>query len=148
MVVGRFITPQYRQETLALIDSLGVGDSVELVGFTSDVAARLRQMDLFVLPSTGPEGLPMVVLEAMAHGVPVIGSNVAGIADVLRDGVDGRVFAACDDEALAAVVEDFIQGRCDWQNMRRRVHQRHAAEFTAERMVRETADVYHAVLDD
>ncbi len=48
-------------------------------GFQRDVNAQLREMDLFVLPSLFGEGLPMVVLEAMAAGVPVVATDVAGV---------------------------------------------------------------------
>ena len=145
LVVGRFVSEEFERETTSLIDSLGVGDRIELAGFSDDVPAQLRKMDLFVLPSTIAEGLPMVVLEAMAHGVPIVGSNVAGIADVVRDGVDGRLFAASDEKDLADVLDEFAQNRHDWQQMRRDVWNRHAAEFTAQRMSQETADVYRRV---
>ncbi len=145
-IVGRFETRPYEREIHGLVDSLGVGDSIEFVGFTDDVPAELRRLDLFVLPSTGPEGLPMVMLEAMAHGLPIIGSDVAGISDVVRDGVDGRIFAAGDDQALAATIDEFIQGRTDWHRMRREAHRRQEKEFNAERMAAQTADVYRRLI--
>ena len=145
-IVGRFETRPYEKEIQGLVDSQGVGDSIEFVGFTDDVPGELRRLDLFVLPSTGPEGLPMVMLEAMAHGLPIVGSDVAGISDVVRDGVDGRIFSAGDDEALAATIDEFIQGRTDWHRMRREAHRRHEEEFNSERMAAQTADVYRRLI--
>ena len=52
----------------------GIAEMIQWTGFQTDVNQQLRKMDLFVLPSLYGEGLPMVVLEAMAAGVPVIGS--------------------------------------------------------------------------
>ena len=59
----------------------GVDSLIEWMGFTRDVNAELAKMDLFVLPSLFGEGLPMVVLEAMSAGVPVVGTRV-GYRDV------------------------------------------------------------------
>ncbi|MHC4401953.1 MAG: glycosyltransferase family 4 protein [Planctomycetota bacterium] len=145
-VIGRFVTPAYEKEIRALIASQEVGGQIEFLGFAADVPAQLRQLDLFVLTSTGPEGLPMVLMEAMACGVPIIGSNVAGIRDVVRDGLDGRLVAAGDDRQLAEAVEGFLLGQYDWRRMRRHAHERHEQEFTAERMARETAEVYRSLL--
>jgi glycosyltransferase involved in cell wall biosynthesis len=145
VVVGPFHTPQYEREIRQLVHSLGAAGVVELAGFSGDVPAHLRTFDLFVLPSVGPEGLPMVMLEAMAHGVPVIGSDVPGIGDVLRDGIDGRVVRAGSTRALADGIDDFLLGRCDWQAARRAVFRRHRDEFSDQRMARETAGIYRMV---
>ncbi len=146
VVVGTFYTPEYEQEIRALIESLGVGESVQLAGFSNDVPAFLRTFDLFALPSVGPEGLPMVLLEAMAHGLPTIGSNVPGVGDVLRDQVDGRIVPPRNDLALADAIDEFLLGRANWPAMRREVVQRHQAEFSAQRMAREMAEIYRSVV--
>jgi glycosyltransferase involved in cell wall biosynthesis len=54
-----------------------------------DVVSRLREYDLLVIPSQWLETGPLVVLEAFASGIPVIGSNLGGIAELVADGVDG-----------------------------------------------------------
>ena len=146
VIVGTFYTPEYEQEVRALIESLGIADSIHLAGFSNDVPAYLRTFDLFALPSVGPEGLPMVLLEAMAHGLPTIGSNVPGIGDVVRDKLDGRVVPPCDDLALADAIDDFVLGRSNWTAIRREVHRRHQAEFSVERMAHEMAEVYRTVV--
>ncbi|MGB7346506.1 MAG: glycosyltransferase family 4 protein [Pirellulaceae bacterium] len=146
IVVGTFETPQYEREVKALVTSLGVEDLIEFVGFSSDVPSQLRRLDLFVMPSVGPEGLPMVLLEAMAHGLPAIGSNVAGVADTIRHGEDGLIFANRDHEQLAGAVESFISGQADWSAISKTVQDRHQAEFSASRMAGEFAEVYRSVL--
>ena len=147
VVVGTFESSQYEEQIRALCSTIGVADQIEFVGFSDDVPSQLRKMDLFVMPSVGPEGLPMVLLEAMAHGLPSIGSNVPGIVDTIRHGRDGLIFANRDHEQLADAVESFVKGQTDWETISQSVVARHAAEFSASRMAREFAGVYQGVLD-
>jgi glycosyltransferase involved in cell wall biosynthesis len=56
---------------------------------SADVVERLRHYDLLAVPSTWVETGPMVVLEAFAAGIPVLGSSLGGISEVVRDGIDG-----------------------------------------------------------
>src|SRR6185295_8189856 len=69
--VGAFETEDYEQYIKAEASRLKLERAIDWVGFTRDVNAEWKHMDLFVLPSLFGEGLPMVVLEAMAAGVPV-----------------------------------------------------------------------------
>ncbi|HKD37960.1 MAG TPA: glycosyltransferase, partial [Pirellulales bacterium] len=80
--VGPFETAGYEREVKALAERLGLANSVEWTGFRSDIDAELDAMDVFVLPSIISEGMPMSVLEAMAAGVPVVGTRVDGVTDV------------------------------------------------------------------
>ncbi|MBN2295268.1 MAG: glycosyltransferase, partial [Pirellulales bacterium] len=79
--VGSFETPEYELQIKNLAKELGIEDHVHWTGFTQDIDVELHKMDIFVLPSLFGEGLPMVVLEAMAAGVPVVASDVEGIPE-------------------------------------------------------------------
>ena len=81
--------PSTNARFMRRVGELGVGDLIEWRGFQSDVAAEFAAMDLFVLPSLFGEGLPMVVLEAMSFGVPVVATRVEGVPEAIVDGVDG-----------------------------------------------------------
>ena len=96
-----------------------MSDHITWTGFTRDVAAELRQMDLLVLPSLFGEGLPMVVLEAMAAGVPVVATRVAGIPEAIRHGRDGVLVTPGDPEDLARAIADVVGGQYDWSALRR-----------------------------
>ncbi|MCX6049382.1 MAG: glycosyltransferase family 4 protein [Chloroflexi bacterium] len=76
---------------------------VLFAGWRSDASELLAIADLFVLPSLF-EGLPLVVLEAMAIGIPVVGTRVCGTWEAIEDGVNGRLVEARDSAALAAAV--------------------------------------------
>ena len=75
-------------EIRSFIDKHGLNDSVLLLGYRSDVNELLQIMDVFCLSSL-KEGLPISIIEAMAAGVPVIGSDVEGINDVIEHGKTG-----------------------------------------------------------
>jgi glycosyltransferase involved in cell wall biosynthesis len=92
----------------ALIERHGLSDRVRLVGrMTSDgVAAELAAADVLVAPSVPTrsgkrEGIPVVLMEAMATGLPVVASRLSGIPELVTDGVDGLLVPPGDDEALA-----------------------------------------------
>jgi len=75
-----------------------------LPGARHDVADILRGLTVFALPSLA-EGTPGAALEAMASGVPVVGTRVGGVPEVVADGVTGRVVPPADPAALSAALE-------------------------------------------
>lgn len=101
LAVGPFEKTSYENELKALADRLGVSDHIKWTGFCDRVEPHFADMDLFVLPSLFGEGLPMVVLEAMANRTPIIASNVEGIPQAIRNGVDGLIVKAGDPSELA-----------------------------------------------
>ncbi len=144
--IGDFETAQYRRQIFALVGRLALESHVEWTGFTSDVPAELARLDLFVLPSLFGEGLPMVVLEAMAAGIPVVGTRVEGVPEAIRDGCDGVLAAPNDSADLARAIEAFIDGSVNWTACREHAHRRQAEIFSAESMARGVAEVYREVL--
>ena len=83
------------------IADLGIGDSAKLMGFTPRLHEELSRASLYVM-SSRREGFPMVLLEAMAVGLPVVSFDCpTGPRDVVREGVDGHVVRNGDAHALA-----------------------------------------------
>jgi glycosyltransferase involved in cell wall biosynthesis len=102
----RFLWVGDGPEREALYESVlarGLAAHVRLLGQRHDVRALMGAVDLFVLPSLF-EGLPLVVLEAMAAGLPVIGTRVCGTSEAIEDGVTGRLVETEDAAGLAAAV--------------------------------------------
>ena len=83
-------------------------DGVEFrPAFTSEQQpALLAQADVVLAPSVGPDPGPQIVLEALAAGRPVIGSNVGGIPDFVQDGINGRIFQSENAVELAEVLAE------------------------------------------
>ncbi len=85
----------------ALRAELGSGDYVSLPGWRADVRGEFEAMDLFALSSLR-EGLPNVVLEAMALGVPCLATRIAGVPKLIDHGVSGELVPPGDGSALTA----------------------------------------------
>jgi glycosyltransferase involved in cell wall biosynthesis len=81
----------------------GVGGRLTLVGWSDDARSYLRRFDAFVLPSRF-EGFPLVILEAMLAGVPVIATDVGSVSESVTDGDTGILVAPEDPAALAEAI--------------------------------------------
>ncbi|HEX4132359.1 MAG TPA: glycosyltransferase [Pirellulales bacterium] len=147
-VIGNFETPAYERAIHKRAEQLGLYARIEWRGFQRNVAAELAALDLFVLPSLFGEGMPMVVLEAMAAGVPVVASNVAGASEVVRHGQDGLLVEPADVDGLAGAIGRFVSGQIDWQALRTSAYRRQIAQFSDQSMAHSVAEVYRTVLGD
>ncbi len=79
-----------RTEIERTLDSVGLSDRVLLLGIRDDVPDLLRAMDVFILTSLW-EGLPRVVLQALATGLPVVAYDTAGIGEAVKEGENGHL---------------------------------------------------------
>lgn len=144
--VGRFETEAYGAEVKNRVRELGLESAVHWSGFSKNVNRELEQIDLLVLPSLLAEGLPMVVVESMAAGVPVVGSRVDGITDVIRHGEDGLLVAPGDAVELADQIARVIRGQIDWGELRQHASVRHRECFSDGVMAQRVANTYREVL--
>ncbi|OYP37739.1 glycosyl transferase family 1 [Rhodopirellula sp. MGV] len=145
-IIGPFETAEYEEVINDQIAHLQISSLIERVGFTNDVPAELAKLDAMVLPSLYGEGLPMVVLEAMAAGVPVIATRVEGTPEAITDGIEGLLAEPKDAASLAAKIEALVTGRHDWDQMSKAAFKRHARDFSDHAMAAGTAAVYRNVL--
>lgn len=97
-----------RDELNRLVNDLGLYDTVELTGVQKDMESVYRNASVLAL-SSRYEGLPMVLLEAAAHGIPAVSfACQCGPRDVIRDGVSGRLVPEGDIDALAKALSEVI----------------------------------------
>lgn len=92
-----------RGELEVLAGTLGIGDRVRFAGIRDDVPALLRSSDLFVL-SSKTEAFPLVVLEAMASGLPVVATDVGSVREMVEDGISAIIVPPEDPTALANAI--------------------------------------------
>jgi glycosyltransferase involved in cell wall biosynthesis len=90
------------------VQALGLTGRVEFVGAVHDAPQFYQRLDLFVLPSLD-EAFGLVLLEAMAAGLPVVGTRVGGIPEILEDGSQGRLVAPADSQALAGAIRELCR---------------------------------------
>ena len=93
-----------RVELEARSHAMGLQDLVRFVGERDDVVPWLQALDLFVLPSTGQEGVPQAIMQAMACGIPVVSTTVGAITEAVDDGVTGLIVPPRDVATLGAAL--------------------------------------------
>jgi glycosyltransferase involved in cell wall biosynthesis len=144
--IGGFETEAYRQSMHELVARLRLEPVVEWTGFTSDVPSELAKIDLLAVPSLFGEGLPMVLLEGMAAGVPAVVSDVEGAATAVVDGKTGLLLPPGNASHLATAIASFVAGQVDYHAMAAAARQRHEEYFSDAAMARGVARVYESLL--
>ncbi len=130
------------------IDDLDLASAVRLVGriTPAEVLDRLRSADLFVL-SSHEEGIANAVLEAMAAGLPVVTTNAGGMAEAIRDGVDGFVVPVRDIPALVDRIERLLTDPVLRERMGRSARQRCVEAFTLDRQEEQFELIYRQAVE-
>ena len=132
---------ELRSEIEELAVSLGIADRVRILGYVDDIGAWYSAFDVFLLTSAN-EGTPVVAIEALAAGVPVVATAAGGTATVVDDGETGLLAPVGDVESLAAHLRrlrDSPALRAEFgAEGRRRMRER----FSAERMVDDVERLY------
>ena len=136
-----------REDAERLAHELGVMRDVLFVGYQRDVAPYYSFFDTVVLAS-GNEGTPVVAIEALAAGRPVVATRVGGVPDVVADGEDGLLVEPGDVEALASALER-LAGDAE---LRRRLGEagpeRVVPRYRVERLVSDVDALYRELLSE
>jgi glycosyltransferase involved in cell wall biosynthesis len=127
-------------------EQLGIAGQVRFLGAVSDVAGLLAAADLCV-HSSASEGIPNAVLEAMASGLPVIGSDIPGLREAVGNEGQPLLAPAGDAEALAVLLQRLTQDPALRRQQGELMRQRAEQQFSLERMCSETVDYLQAALD-
>ncbi|MCL2134130.1 MAG: glycosyltransferase family 4 protein [Candidatus Bathyarchaeota archaeon] len=127
----------------AQIEQLGLEKNIKLTGFVADqdLCLYYNTADMFVLPSKSGEGLPLVALEAMACGLPVIATNVGGINEILVEGF-GKLVPADNPEALADAIVEFAGITNDVSELRAIVE----AQYSWDKNVAQLVEIYEELI--
>ncbi len=118
----------------------GLAANVRMLGARADVDDLMAVADLFVLPSEF-EGMPLVALEAMAAGLPVVATAAPGNSEVVQDGGTGRLVEP-DPTSLATAIIEMLGDRERLSAMGEAARARQQSHFSSARMVEQTRAVY------
>jgi glycosyltransferase involved in cell wall biosynthesis len=137
---------RFEQELVNLRDRLGLGDRLRLLGFRDDLDTLYGAADVVCVPSTRPEPLGLVALEAAAAGKCVVASDTGGLPEIIRDGETGRLVAPGSPPALAAALDELA----DEPGLRSRLAAAAAEDvrgrFSTVRLLERTQQIYDDLL--
>ncbi|MDP9479552.1 MAG: glycosyltransferase family 4 protein [Actinomycetota bacterium] len=134
-----------REELVALSEHLGLGRRVHFLGYRSDARALIGLLDVLVVSSLS-DGAPLVILEAMGAGVPVVASVVGGIPDQVRHEREGLLVPPGDPVALGDAILCLLQEPAHARRLGEAGRQRAASEFGYATLLRRVEAVYRAAL--
>lgn len=136
-----------RDNIRSRIDEMGLQDKVFMLGIRNDIPDILKFFDIFVLP-TLQEALGTSFLEAMAIGKPVIGCNVNGVNEVIKDGVNGYLVAPEDPAGLADAVLRMLTHDAEAKTMALNGKKMVRESFTTDIMCRNMFGLYSSMLKE
>lgn len=134
-----------RAQAEAVLREAGLHDQAWLPGEREDVPEFLRGLDCFVLPSLA-EGISNTILEAMASGLPIVATRVGGNAELLEDGLTGRLVPAANSESIAHAVLGYFDDPATARRHARAARLAAVRNFSLDRMVSEYRSLYDGLL--
>jgi glycosyltransferase involved in cell wall biosynthesis len=136
----------YRKGLKQLADKLGISDKVVFHEECEDTSIPLSVIDIFCMPSL-QEGLGLSILEAMAYGLPVIGSNVGGIYTLIKHGENGLLVPPKDKDAIAQAAKEILSDDNKAQAMAEASRMMVKKKFTLDIMADKVAALYEEIIN-
>lgn len=146
-IIGR--SGEVSQEVKRLVKQLDLKKSVKIKEYLDHdkIADEMEKADIFCLPSITAEngdmeGIPNVLKEAMATGLPVVSTRHAGIPELIEDGKEGYLADERDIEGLAALLEKLIEQPEKWESLGRRAREKVEKQFHLQKQLALQAQYY------
>lgn len=133
------------EEIKTMVDQMGMADRVNFRGFCSNVSELLPQGDIFTL-ITNWEGFPYAIIEAMRAEMPIIASQVGGVAESVIDGLTGYCVPRGDVETLMDRLEKLVNDAQLRREMGIQGRQKYESELTLDKMCKTTLNIYQDII--
>ncbi len=148
VVVGEASRGEDEEANLILdrIDQADLGERMILTGYRDDVPAVLGAMDLFLFP-THSEAFGLVIVEAMAMGLPVVSADCDGVPDIVEHGTTGFLAPPTNVDALTAAVTDLLENADLRREFGRAGRQRAETLFSEDQMCAAMESLYRRLID-
>ena len=118
-------------------------ENVRLIEFIPDAASYLKAFDIFILPSL-KEGLPYVILEAMAAKTPIIATRVGGVPEMIEPNIESILIEPKKPDLIKEKIIYLLKNPVVGRQMAKRAEIKVKKEFSLEKMIEETKKVYEA----
>lgn len=145
-LVGRELDEDFAHSIRAQALHLGVSDAVSFAGEVDGIGAHLQSADIVIAPSRG-EWTPLVLMEALAHGKPVVAADVGGVSDVVQDRESGLLVAPENPTELADAIVELYEDPAGAAAMAERGRAHVVARFGIERTLEGLQSEIHRLLD-
>lgn len=143
LVGAAFAGEEWREKELAdEISKSPYKDRIVNVGYRTDSEGIYKLYDIFVLPSTNPDPLPTVVLEAMATGKPVVGYRHGGVCEMVKEGYNGLLAEVRNPTDLAKKIDTLLSNEELRKTMGKHSRDRLLENFSIESYVKNYSDEY------
>lgn len=127
----------------SLAESLGVNKRTRFCGLQAEVSPFMQAADCLVCPSLWEEAAGLVILEAMACGLPVIGSSVGGIPEFITPHQTGFLFPAANHMALASRITELCSSTPQWDDMRTQARTQAVIQFSHRSRISDAVAIYN-----
>jgi glycosyltransferase involved in cell wall biosynthesis len=141
---------QMLDELRDMVKKFELEDDVIFLGFVEEEKKALyyKSADIFCLPSTNmAESFGIVNLEAMASGIPIVGSNLGGIPDIIKEGENGLLAKPCDHQSLANALLKLLKDNDLRQKMGNN-GRKMVSDYSWDKIAKETENLYKNILDN
>lgn len=145
VVAGHFVDDAYEARIRETIAQEGLSGIVHFLGYCEDLGPVYEVLDVLVVPSLN-EPFGRVVIESMAHGVPVVGADSGGIPEIIENGETGLLYPPGDTAALVGMLEELMVAFWKLETIRQNARRMVCDRFTIERQIKTLDECYQSTI--
>ncbi len=135
-----------RDNLSKLVNDLNIQNYVEFLGYRKDIPSILASLDLLVHPSIAHEGLPQVILQALAMEKPVIATDVGSVSEVIKNNFTGILIEPCNSDQLAKAILTIIQSPDKGKNLGKEGRKLVEKSYSFDYMIEQIMRVYYKLI--